>query len=41
MVIDPAAAIKAALASLGNGDGPLVPALRNALADLAVRAGLQ
>lgn len=35
------AAIKAALACLGNGDGPLVPALRDALADLAVRAGLQ
>lgn len=35
------AAIKAALASLGNGDGPLVPALRDALTDLAVRAGVQ
>ncbi len=35
------AALKAALASLGNGDGPLVPALRDALAALAVRAGVR
>ncbi len=35
------AAIKAALASLEDGNGPLVPALREALADLAVRAGLR
>lgn len=35
------AAIKAALESLGNGDGPLVPALREALVELAGRAGLR
>lgn len=35
------AAIKAALASLEDGNDPLVPALREALADLAVRAGLR
>lgn len=34
-------AIRAALASLENGDGPLVPALRQALVDLAVRAGVR
>ena len=32
-------AITAALASLDHGAGPLVPALREALVDLAVRAG--
>lgn len=35
------AAIKAALASLEDGKGPLVPALRDALVELAVRAGVQ
>ena len=35
------AAIKAALASLEDGEGPLVPALRDALVELAVRAGLR
>lgn len=34
-------AIKAALASLEDGAGPLVPALRDALVDLAVRAGVR
>lgn len=34
-------AIKAALASLEDGNGPLVPALRDALADLAARAGVR
>lgn len=34
-------AIKAALASLEAGGGPLVPALRDALFDLAVRAGVR
>lgn len=35
------AAIKAALASLEDGKGPLVPALRDALVELAVRAGVR
>lgn len=35
------AAIKAALVALEYGDGPLVPALRDALVDLAVRAGVR
>lgn len=35
------AAIKAALASLEGDKGPLVPALREALVELAVRAGVQ
>lgn len=35
------AAIKAALASLEDGKGPLVPALREALVGLAERAGLR
>ncbi len=35
------AAIKAALASLAGDKGPLVPALRDALVEMAVRAGLQ
>ena len=34
-------AIRAALASLEDGGGPLVPALREALVGLAVRAGLR
>lgn len=34
-------AIKGALQSLEDGHGPLVPALRQALVDLAVRAGVQ
>jgi hypothetical protein len=34
-------AIKAALAFLEDGSGPLVPALREALVDLAVRAGVR
>lgn len=34
-------AIKAALASLDAGAGPLAPVLREALADLAVRAGVR
>lgn len=34
-------AIKAALASLEDGSGPLVPALREALVDLAVQAGVR
>lgn len=34
-------AIKAALASLQDGAGPLTPALREALLDLAARAGVQ
>ena len=34
-------AITAALASLEHGVGPLVPALREALVDLAVRAGVR
>ncbi|MDQ7993223.1 MAG: hypothetical protein AAGC63_15735 [Propionicimonas sp.] len=34
-------AIKAALASLKDDAGPLVPALREALVDLAVRAGVR
>lgn len=34
-------AISAALASLEDGAGPLVPALREALVDLAVRAGVR
>lgn len=34
-------AIKAALAALENGVGPLVPALQDALSDLAVRAGVR
>ena len=35
------AAIKAALASLEDGNGPLVRALRDALVELAVRAGVR
>lgn len=35
------AAIKAALASLEDGRGPLVPALRDAVIELAERAGLR
>ena len=35
------AAIKASLASLEDGSGPLVPALREALAELAGRAGVR
>lgn len=34
-------AIKAALAALDNAAGPLVPALQDALSDLAVRAGVR
>lgn len=34
-------AIKAALASLDGGTGPLVPVLHDALVDLAVRAGVR
>lgn len=34
-------AIKAALAALENGAGPLVPALQDALSDLADRAGVR
>ena len=35
------AAIKAALASLEDCNGPLVPALHDALVELAMRAGLR
>lgn len=34
-------ALRAALASLDSGAGPLIPLLRDALVDLAVRAGVR